>query len=572
MKSDRELFNISTNDQETFRVEVVLESAQSELEILSKLLKNIKDEISRQFRVPVSRLKYQRIIDKKVSPDGIKTSLELFLQKESKGKPVLKFCSMSLANGQTIDNMILMADVHPQDEDGSEYTREKLRAVMSETGIIDRFIIDSVLEDIITKLSDTRQTVEDMVLAKGLLPEIGEDSRLEFKFSIHPDKSSVKQFTGSRKAKPGDVLCVKHPRKTGSAPGVDLFGNELKPISGRDFNLIAGNGTKLSSDGSKIIADIEGVAVVKKDDKKVSSLGLSQAFPREVQLRIDPLTVIESSRTVEIVTKDSVEIQGSLKRNSNIISEGDVFVLGEVENDSKIHSTGGIYVEGNVNSGSLISSKEIFAGGAVTDSTLSAKGMVRVEGALRNSNIYGENVEVDRLINSTVVAAKQIVVRSIEADEAGLLSEIQVGIKQYQTMKVKENEEFLDYLKDDLGKMKGFFGEKMVGDVSYANLEMILLKVAKKLSKQNMDTEKWEATKKLLESVPSLKMMIVEKHQENEELKERIEKQEEMPGVVIVKEKIECPVRIEINSIRTDMASGESGTYIIKDGSIVREE
>ena len=572
MKSDRELFNISTNDQETFRVEVVLESAQSELEILSKLLKNIKDEISRQFRVPVSRLKYQRIIDKKVSPDGIKTSLELFLQKESKGKPVLKFCSMSLANGQTIDNMILMADVHPQDEDGSEYTREKLRAVMSETGIIDRFIIDSVLEDIITKLSDTRQTVEDMVLAKGFLPEIGEDSRLEFKFSIHPDKSSVKQFTGSRKAKPGDVLCVKHPRKTGSAPGVDLFGNELKPISGRDFNLIAGNGTKLSSDGSKIIADIEGVAVVKKDDKKVSSLGLSQAFPREVQLRIDPLTVIESSRTVEIVTKDSVEIQGSLKRNSNIISEGDVFVLGEVENDSKIHSTGGIYVEGNVNSGSLISSKEIFAGGAVTDSTLSAKGMVRVEGALRNSNIYGENVEVDRLINSTVVAAKQIVVRSIEADEAGLLSEIQVGIKQYQTMKVKENEEFLDYLKDDLGKMKGFFGEKMVGDVSYANLEMILLKVAKKLSKQNMDTEKWEATKKLLESVPSLKMMIVEKHQENEELKERIEKQEEMPGVVIVKEKIECPVRIEINSIRTDMASGESGTYIIKDGSIVREE
>jgi len=572
MNYSEEKYLIQTDDRELFRVQVNLKSRQSELEILSKLLKSIKDEIHRQYGVPANQLKYRRIIDKQVSPEGIRTTLELSTVKVACGKPVLKLCSIALPNGINIDNMLLQADIFPNDQDDQPLTEEKLKSTLREAGILDEFIDKAAIQRAVEILEADGETMEDVVLAKGLPPEIGEDSRLEFSFKMEPDKGSVKQFMGSRKAHTGDVLCVKHPRTIGVNSGKDLFGKELKPMPGRDFNLIAGMGTKLSEEGFKIYAASDGIAIVKKDDKRVSSLSYTQTFPREVQLRIDPLTVIESSRTVEIVTKDNLEIQGSIQHNSNIIAEGEVFVLGNVEPESKIHSGGDIFIEGNIDKGSLISSKNIFAGGEVTESTLSAKGTVRVEGTLKNSQVIGENVEIDRLVNSTIVAAKRVIIRHIERDEANLLSQIKVGFKEYQMMKVHENHEFLDFLNQDLKKMKDFFGEEIVKDISYANLELMLLKAVKQYSlNMRMDNEKWEAAKKLMESIPSLKIMINDVIAETLELKDKIEKQEAIPGEVIVKEKFNCPIRIEINSVRTDVAPGDSGRFTLSGDNIAKE-
>jgi len=572
MSLQEEKYLIQTDDRELFQVQVNLNSSQSEIEILSRLLKSIKDEIHRQYGIPATQLKYRRIVDKQVSPEGILTILELTAVKTASGKPALKLCSIALPNGNNLDNMLLQVDLYPIDHDNQPLTPEKLKNIILETGILADFIDEKALENAVKLLHEQNEPLEDIVLAQGVPPEIGEDAKLDFSFNMEPDKSSVKQYMGSRKAIAGDVLCVKHPRIIGKVAGKDLFGKEIKPFSGRDFNLLAGNGTKMSEDGSKIYATVNGVAIVKKDDKKVSALSYTQTFPREVQLRIDPLTVIESSRTVEIVTKNSLEIQGTVQRNSNIVSEGEIFVLGNVEPDSKIHSGGDILIEGNIDKGSLIASKNIFAGGEVTESTLSAKGTVKVEGTLRNSRVVGENVEIDRLVNSTIVASKRVVIRHVEQDEAEVLSVIKVGLKEYQRMKVTENDEFLDYLKNDLNKMKKFFGNEIVKDVTYANLELMLLKTVKQFSlNMKMDNEKWEAAKKLMESIPSLKILINEVKSESLELLEMIEKQEQIPGEVIIKEKFQCPVRIEINSVRTDVMPVASGRFTLTGDKIVND-
>jgi|GEM_PF-1548657 len=572
MSLQEEKYLIQTDDRELFQVQVNLNSSQSEIEILSRLLKSIKDEIHRQYGIPATQLKYRRIVDKQVSPEGILTILELTAVKTASGKPALKLCSIALPNGINLDNMLLQVDLYPIDHDNQPLTPEKLKNIILETGILADFIDEKALENAVKLLHEQNEPLEDIVLAQGVPPEIGEDAKLDFSFNMEPDKSSVKQYMGSRKAIAGDVLCVKHPRIIGKVAGKDLFGKEIKPFSGRDFNLLAGNGTKMSEDGSKIYATVNGVAIVKKDDKKVSALSYTQTFPREVQLRIDPLTVIESSRTVEIVTKNSLEIQGTVQRNSNIVSEGEIFVLGNVEPDSKIHSGGDILIEGNIDKGSLIASKNIFAGGEVTESTLSAKGTVKVEGTLRNSRVVGENVEIDRLVNSTIVASKRVVIRHVEQDEAEVLSVIKVGLKEYQRMKVTENDEFLDYLKNDLNKMKKFFGNEIVKDVTYANLELMLLKTVKQFSlNMKMDNEKWEAAKKLMESIPSLKILINEVKSESLELLEMIEKQEQIPGEVIIKEKFQCPVRIEINSVRTDVMPVASGRFTLTGDKIVND-
>lgn len=570
--SEEKPFHIRTDDKDIYHVEVILESTQSELEALSKLLKSVKEEISERYGVPQARLKYRKILDKKVSPEGVVATLEISCDSLSSGKPVLKFCSAALPNGQSIDNMILMADVFPFDENGKKITKENLLATLKANNVGEEYIDFDAVSQSVNLAVGKGEIVEDALLARGVNPEFGVDARLEFSFEINPDRGALKQFLASRKANKGDVLCTKHARIIGRKPGSNLFGETVNPISGWDFQLIAGNGTRLSSDGSKIYADQDGVAIVRQDETKISALAYSKSFPREVQLRIDPVRTVESTKTVEIITKDSVEIQGSLKKNSNIITEGEVYVLGDVEPDAKIHAQDDIIVEGNVERGSLVSSKNIFAGGKVTESTLSAKGVVRVEGTVNNSRVYAENIEIDKIVGSTLVAAKRVVVRTVEQDEKDILSEIRVGIKGYQQMKIEENNEFLDYLNDDVMKMKSFFGNEIVDDLSYANTELMLLKFAKSASKSGgLSKDQWDASKKLIESIPSLKIMIGEKKIENLDLVKKLETDEELPGEVFIKEKFDCPVSIQINSVRTDVAPGDGGRFTLQNGQIRKE-
>ena len=565
-------FQIYTVDREIFHVEVILESAQSELEILSKLLKSIKESISSEYDVPQARLKYRKILDKKVSPDGVIATLEISCSKSSCGKPVLKFCSAALPNGQSVDNMLLQADIFPYDEGGSKITEDDLMEALKSNNIREEYIDLDAIAAVVKRAEKEGKIIEDIVLAQGITPDVGKDAALEFSFDINPDRGSVKQYLGSRKAKKGDVLCIKHPRIIGRNPGSNLFGEPIDPVSGRDFQLIAGNGTRLTEKGTRILADQDGVAIVRQDETKVSSLSYSKSFPREVQLRIDPVQTVESTRTVEIITKDSVEVKGSLKENSNIITEGEVYILGDVESQAKIHAQDDIIVEGNIDKGSLISSKNIFAGGKVTESTLSAKGIVRVEGAIENTRVFAEDIEIDHLVGSTVVAARRIVIRSIEQDEKDIMNEIRVGIKDYQQMKIEENNEFLDYLNGDLIKMKSFFGTEIVEDLSYSNTELMLLKFAKDASKiGGLSDDQWDASKRLIESIPSLKIMIGEKKKENLGLVKKIETEEDLPGQVVIKEKFDCPVRIQINSVRTDFAPGEGGKFTLEDDHISKE-
>ncbi len=74
-----------------------------------------------------------------------------------------------------------------------------------------------------------------------------------------------------------------------------------------------------------------------------------------------------------------------------------------------------------------------------------------------------------------------------------------------------------------------------------------------------------------MESIPSLKIMINEVKSESKELLELIEKQEQIPSEVIIKEKFNCPVRIEINSVRTDVMPVASGKFTLVGDKIIND-
>ena len=572
--ADKDNIRITMVNESTFEAEILFQNSDEldDME-LPKILKEIKGNISNKFNIPISQLKYNKMLNKSLGPGGFTATLEIVRIASSQGKPILKFCSATLPNGRTIDNMILLVDLFPLDENGEPNTEESVLKMIHQSGVKPDFVDRDALKQAISTLQGEGVPVEDVMVAKGILPEVGVDARLDFNFPLQPAPMKLREFVSARKAKPDDILCVKIPRTVGEKSGCNLFGEEVKPIAGKDFLFKAGQGTKLSQDQTKIIAQVEGVVVIRKEETQISDMGYSRGFPKEVLLRIDPLVVVESSRTVEIVTKDSVEVQGHLMPDSNIISEGEVYIRGDVQKNSKIHAADNIYIEGSIDNSSLLSSKDIQVSEKVDQSVLSARGRIRIGGTVKNTRLFGEEVEIDRVVSSTIIAGRKAVVHFVESDETEMLSEIHVGIAAYRKMKIHENKEFIEYLEGDLSKMRTFFGESIVKDLTYANTELMFImftRIAshgKKLTQQQL-----EALKQLMESVPSLKLVLREKRKENQRLEQELHSGVTMPAVVVIKERLQSPVRIQIDSTKTQLATGESGVYRRRGDNIIRED
>jgi uncharacterized protein (DUF342 family) len=558
-------------DNDTFQVEVRFDAKESDTEILPRLLKSIKENIYRQFSIPPEQLKYSRLLDKKVTPDGVRVTLEIIRSSEQQGQPILKLCSATLPNGQIIDNMLLLLDIFPLNDENKPISKEEILRLLEENKVRMDLVEQEELDKALKMVLTTNTPLEEVLVAKGKLPEVGEDAKMEYRISLRPDAKTVGDPLSARKAKFGDVLCVKKPRTSGQKAGMNIFGEEIAPLKGRDFVLKAGRGCRLSDDGLRIFAETEGVVILHREETRISSMGPCEDYQSEIQLRIDPLVIVEASRTVEIITKDSVEVKGNLEPNSSIISNGEVFVQGNVGPDSKIQAVDDIIVRGNVNQGSLVSGKNVLTGGNVYHSTINAKGVVKIEGLARNATISGDDIDIDRISGATVIAGRRIVVRTVEKDEADIITELKVGFKVFHQLKIDETAELIDYLNDKLCKLKDIFGEDIVNEITYTNSEIMFLRFALRASKDpRYKTLALETFKQLLDFIPSSKSLIIEKNKEIEKLKSTMQGNGKVPGQVIIKEIIKAPVRIQIDSVDTELPPGEGGVFTLQGDKIVR--
>jgi D-Tyr-tRNAtyr deacylase len=197
--------------------------------------------------------------------------------------------------------------------------------------------------------------------------------------------------------------------------------------------------------------------------------------------------------------------------------------------------------------------------------------VVKIEGLARNASISGEDIEIDRISGATVIAGRRVVVRMVEKDEADIMTEIKVGFKIFYQLKIDETNELVDYLKNKLEKMKDIFGDDIVNEITYTNSEIMFLKFALRAAKdpryKNMALETF---KQLLDFIPSSKSLIVEKNKEVENLKLTMQGNGVIPGQVIIKETVKAPVRIQIDSVDTELPAGEGGVFMLEGDKIVR--
>ena len=242
----------------------------------------------------------------------------------------------------------LTAKISKTEEFDDNINSDDIRNLLIKKGIIFGIVNDDLLLGFIKSRGFKKK---GFITAKGVDPEKGEDAKIEYFFDTDHLKAGGVSSSGRidfkdrgviPQVEQGTVLAEKTPMKE-SLSGKTVFGKELATNKAQDFKLRYGQGVKLSEDGLKIIASVNG-------------------YPK---LTWAGLVVVNQ----EYTTTGDVDYQtGHIKYDGNIKIKGCIKNGFEVKgNDIKAHEIEGgiIHAEGNLNIINGINDAKIYAKGNV---------------------------------------------------------------------------------------------------------------------------------------------------------------------------------------------------------------
>lgn len=286
--------------------------------------------------------------------------------------------------------------------------------VLDEEGIVYGRLPQAISQCL--ELCRGQQRPQTTVIALGLLPVKGSDAWLRFAIEVGPlpgkvmgngeiDYRERNMFIGVNK---DQLIAVRVPPSPGS-PGRDIFGAPVAQTPGKDLALKVTDDASFDPESGEIRASRAGVlSMVSEGSVKVCS---RQIISRDVDFT-----------TGNIVSRDALEIRGSVRPKFRVNALGDILIRGNIEK-AQIRSDSNVVVKaGMVGDHAVIRSRgdvdiqflengRIFAGGSI---------LVRRSGYYcrmhAGANLHSEPAA--RFIASQLVAAGSITVGTVGSDNA----------------------------------------------------------------------------------------------------------------------------------------------------------
>ena len=203
---------------------------------------------------------------------------------------------------------------------------------------IKKGILENVLDDIITN----RKYNQSILIAKGKMPERGQDGRYEFHFETELNKSPTILPDGSadyqninwyEMVKEGQKIATYHPASAG-IPGYTVTGKAIYSKKGKEQSMLAGKGFTVTSDRKTYIAALTGKIELTSDNK----------------IEISRLCVLDdvTTATGKVNFDGSVHVKGNVGSGASIYATEDIIIDGSVES-AVIQCEGEIIVKQGAN-------------------------------------------------------------------------------------------------------------------------------------------------------------------------------------------------------------------------------
>ncbi len=289
---------------------------------------------------------------------------------------------------------------------GRDVSVEDVKAALEKAGV--KFGIN---EDAVRSVVEEKRYGENVLIAKGIPPEKGEDGYIEYKFNafkkpkpidLEGGKVDLRTLNIVDNVTKGQLLAVRVPSKMGKE-GKNVLGAVIPPPPVKDARILAGKNTEFSADGNELYAGTDGHVEV-----------------RDGKINVSPVFVVRGDVDYSV---------------GNIDFVGDVVIKGRVLPGFYVKAGGKVEVEGFVEGGFvtagedivvkmgikgqgksvIIASKDVFAK-FVENATIEAGGNVTVGDSIINSSVKANAIYVSgkngSIVGGECVAIEKIVVKS----------------------------------------------------------------------------------------------------------------------------------------------------------------
>ncbi|BDU51551.1 DUF342 domain-containing protein [Haliovirga abyssi] len=295
-------------------------------------------------------------------------------------------------------------------------------------------IIKGIKEKAIKDLIEIENFNSKIKIAEGKFPIDGKNSYTKYLKGLKKNKTKRPTIDIDGKADfkninfletvlKGEVLAKKISATKG-VDGYDIFGNVLKAKDGKDIKLKKGKNTIITEDGMQIIANVDGMPIIRDNKIEVENV-----------LMVEEVGV----ETGNIDFNGSVVVRGDVKSEYIIKATGEIQVLGNVEN-AILQSNGEIVIKGNCfgKEDSLISAEgDIFLNFAENIEIKTKKDLIINEGLI-NCKVYAEGKVVAITKSGSIIGGETRGEAGIEVLNAGSKTGAQTELKILGKSKVVE--------------------------------------------------------------------------------------------------------------------------------------
>lgn len=555
---------------DSWNVEFRLDVAELlDQQTLLRHLREIKQGIAKLHSLPENSLIFDGIVRKERTESHVDVVVRIRKQQYEKGAPVVHFKDGVGADETRYSHMTALMDIFYLDEFERVVTHDRLMQAVRLSHIKLDIVDDATLMRKLEEVLATQTPVRNVVIARGRLPEIGSDAEIQFYFQAVTEPGQADQYYSSRRVSRGDLLCRKIPPTPGQRDGMNVLGDRLMPRAGLDIALLPGANAALSLDGSEVVAEADGVVVINRQMKRQRLMEGVKEFPASVRVKVNPVLRLDGSQVIDISTSSTVEVAGNLKMGSRILTDCEVFISGDVEEGSQIEAADDVIVQGSVTGATLSSHGSVIANQSVANAQITARDQVVIAGHVQNSTISGDTVTLESASGSKILARKSVTLRNIEADEKNLLSTICVGMNDFFTRRLSENEAFLEKARTNMHQIELIVGKEIADAVNSTNTQVMLMRLLARLraesghqSRQQVDT-----LRRLLEAVPPTRAMIEQKESECRELSERLSNRAAGDeSIIVIRERVAARTVVGIEGAETTIEPTEGEVTIRRYG------
>ena len=406
----------------------------------------------------------------------------------------------------SMDRMTVTAFFYPPTEGAELMTEQELRSSLEY-----RRVKFGICDDNIASFFAHRQYCTEIVVAQGKPVVQGRNAKVELHFNSNLRARPTLKEDGSvdyfhlnliNNVKEGDLLATLHPEVLGT-PGVNVFGESIKPASVKAAFIKAGKNTTLSEDKKTLTAAKSGHVTVTEGRISVSDV-----------LQLENVDVA----TGNIDYDGSVEVNGVVASNFSVKAGGNIIVRGIVEG-ATLEAGADIVLECGAKAGGNIKSGGNVVTRFIENANVSARGGITSECILHSNVSSGTEINVTGrrgFIAGGRVSAADKIRAKVLGSEMGANTIIEVGADPQIKLRLKELQKSMTEAQKNIESIRptieGF--TKM-------------LKAGVKFNPQQV-----ASAKKLVELNKTLNEQIESESEEYSELMERLAESKEAEVVV----------------------------------------